>query len=204
MATWRNPQRSRRHRVCDSNQRQEACTPPVTLREELGATETMSVDNSILYQRKGSRAIFLDTLSVLYHRRKRKKRRKGPRKMEIRQRGICPEMLWALRLKDLMNPTAEANPELLFSLNGAYSCQPPVSRTAHTSEFLLYHFFWAQAHSSCLPSSSHPHFTSLSLTTQLFFLSVSPLSFQTATPVSQEPQQVGSPLVRHLLFLAHA
>lgn len=38
------------------------------------------------------------------------------------------------------------------------------------------------------------------------FLSVSPLSFQTTTqsaPVSQEPQQVGSPLLRHLLFLAH-
>lgn len=111
----------------------------------------------------------------------------------------------SLRLKDLMNPTAEVNSELLFSLNA----HTPVSLPS--PEQLTYLSFCQtissdhKAHSSGLPSSSHPHFTSLSLTTQLFSLSQSSvfLNHHPECSTKSGASQVGSPLLRHLLFLAH-
>lgn len=127
-----------------------------------------------LYQRKGPRAVLLCTLSVSTTGGRGDKEEKEKAKKNGNQaEGNLFRNALSLRLKGLMNPTAEANSELLFSLNAHI----PVSLLSPEQ---LTHLSFCRtissdhkAHSSCLPSSSLPHFTSLSLTTQLFSLSQS-------------------------------
>lgn len=201
VTTWRDPQRSRSQRLCESQS--------LWLKPKAGSAYTSSYSerrawghnfkiSEILGSQKrcpwtiksftkerdlelSSWTLYLCSITEGKGEKEKKERAKkngNQAEGNLSRNALSPETEW--------QPWWTPQQRQTWGSCSASMAHTPVSLPSPeqlTPEFLSYYFFWPQAYSSCLPSSSHPHFTSLSLPTWLF--SLSPLSFKPPPRVLQ-------------------